>query len=129
MQNDTTARPSVVVWFEIPVANLERAVHFYDAALGVELRREQFGPDAIAIFPYERPAISGCLQQVAGHRGDGQGARIFLNCDGKLDAVLDRIVQAGGAVTAEKTALPPGMGWVAEMRDLDGNRIGLHAMF
>jgi uncharacterized protein len=51
---------------------------------------------------------------------------IYLNCDGKFDAVLNRVEKAGGAIIEAKSHLP-GVGWIAQIRDSEGNRIGLHA--
>jgi len=57
------------------------------------------------------------------------GAVIYLNCDGELDAVLKRAKAAGGKLLQEVAQLPGDMGWIAQFRDLDGNRVGLHAAF
>ena len=45
-----------------------------------------------------------------------------------LDAALQRAVAAGGAVALPRQALPEGMGFFAHITDLDGNRVGLHAL-
>lgn len=45
-----------------------------------------------------------------------------------LDAVLTRVEPAGDRVIAPKTALPPGMGFIAHLRDTEGNEVGLHAL-
>ena len=39
-----------VVWAEIPVTDMDRAIAFYEAVTGGALRRETMGPDEIAIF-------------------------------------------------------------------------------
>jgi len=41
---------------------------------------------------------------------------------------LTRAVAQGGSVALPRTALPPGMGFFAHITDLDGNRVGLHAL-
>jgi len=46
----------------------------------------------------------------------------------QLDAALQRAQSAGGVVAQPRTALPPGMGFFAHISDLDGNRVGLHAL-
>ena len=45
-----------------------------------------------------------------------------------LDAALERVVAHGGRVALPRQALPPGMGFYAHIHDLDGNRVGLHAL-
>lgn len=119
-------RPTVVTWFEIPAADFERAVHFYEAVFGIQLRRELEWP-GMAIFPYEEPGITGCVADMKDVRPSSDGVVVYLNCDGKLDSVLGRLASAGGAVFKNKTCIP-GVGWVAQFFDSEGNRVGLHAV-
>ena len=53
-----------------------------------------------------------------------------LNADtvNLADAALERVVGQGGKIAQPRTALPPGMGFFAHITDLDGNRVGLHAL-
>ena len=44
------------------------------------------------------------------------------------NAALERAVAQGGQIALPRQALPPGMGFFAHIHDLDGNRVGLHAM-
>ena len=45
-----------------------------------------------------------------------------------LDAALARAEQAGGRIATPRTELPDGLGVFAHILDLDGNRVGVHAM-
>jgi predicted enzyme related to lactoylglutathione lyase len=120
--------PTAINWFEIPVANLDRAQVFYEKLLGRTLRREDFGGEAMAVFPYEEPATGGCL--MAGpHKAaaSGSGIRIYLDCMPSIDDALSRAVEAGGQILTPKSELPAGMGFIAHLRDTEGNEIGLHA--
>lgn len=124
-------RPTVVTWFEIPAADFDRAVHFYEAVFGIQLRRELAWP-GMAIFPYEQPGIGGAVVESKNVKPDGtepsiNGVVVYLNCDGKLDSVLARLTTVGGAVIEPKNHLP-GIGWIAQIRDSEGNRVGLHAV-
>jgi predicted enzyme related to lactoylglutathione lyase len=121
--------PTAINWFEIPVANLDRAQAFYEKLLGRTLKREDFGGTPMAVFPYEQPATGGCLAAGA-HRAaeSGSGIRIYLDCMPSIDAALSRAVAAGGQIVAPKSELPAGMGFIAHLRDTEGNEIGLHAM-
>jgi len=38
------------------------------------------------------------------------------------------VLALGGQVALPRQALPPGMGFFAHVLDLDGNRVGLHAL-
>ena len=121
-------RDSRVVWFEIPAADLDRACQFYESLLATKLSRGQFGPEEMAVIPYRKPAISGCITHSKGHRPAADGTLIYLNVDPDLDAALARVEPAGGKVVVAKTALPPGMGFYARIQDTEGNTVGLHAI-
>jgi uncharacterized protein len=121
-------RDSRVVWFEIPAADMDRACRFYETVLATSLNRAQFGPENLAVFPYEKPAINGCISQIQGHQPGATGAVIYLNADHDLDGALARVNPAGGKVVVPKTALPPGMGFYARIQDTEGNLVGLHAI-
>ena len=44
------------------------------------------------------------------------------------ETVLARVEAAGGRIVAPKSALPPGMGFIAHLRDTEGNEVGLHSL-
>jgi predicted enzyme related to lactoylglutathione lyase len=119
---------NAVNWFEIPVADMNRAQVFYETVLACKMRREDMGGSTLAVFPYDEPATGGCLQSDANRSAAASsGIRIYLDCSPSLDAVLARIEPAGGAIVSPKFALPNGMGVIAHMRDSEGNEVGLHA--
>ena len=122
-----SSRPAVAVWFEIPAGDYDRAIAFYETVLSISLTRAQHGAERMAIFPYERPAVSGCIVDRPGQAG-AAGPIVFLNCDGKLDAALDRVYAAGGRIAVGRTEIGDGMGSFAHIIDSEGNRIGLHAI-
>src|SRR5262245_1599414 len=117
---------SAVHWFEIFAADFERAVRFYQTTLGVDLRREPQGPKPMALFPYERGSgVGGSLVADADRAGTG-GTLVYLDADGKLDACLKRAVEAGGAVVLPRTDIGD-PGFIAVIRDSEGNVVGLHS--
>jgi len=116
---------SAITWFEIPATNFARAVRFYETIFATPLRHESAWPN-LAIFPFQRPGVSGAVAYGEGHRPSGDGVVIYLNCDGRFDEVLGRVETAGGSIVEPKSHIPT-VGWVAQIRDSEGNRIGLHA--
>ena len=116
---------STITWFEIPAADFGRAVRFYETIFAGPLRHEAAWPN-MAIFPCERPGVSGAVVGGPDRRPSSDGVVIYLNCDGRIDAVLARVEKAGGSIVEPKNHIP-GVGWVAQIRDSEGNRIGLHA--
>ena len=72
---------NAISWFEIPVNNMDRAQAFYETVLGRKLRRENFGGQTLAVFPYDDPATGGALQAGANASARaGSGIRIYLDC-------------------------------------------------
>jgi uncharacterized protein len=119
---------NIVAWFEIPSADFDRAVGFYERIFAKKLKREAMGPMQLAVFPYERPGVSGAVVKGSPYEpGQSRGTVVYLDCDGQLDAVLDRVAAAGGEIAVPKTELP-GMGAYAHILDTEGNRVGLHAI-
>jgi uncharacterized protein len=115
-------------WFEIPTANFERAIKFYETAFQLTLTRENIGGE-LAIFPGDETTVHGALvEPQPGYVPSSTGPAIYLNGGDDLQHVLDLATKAGGKVLVPKTALPPGMGFFAHMQDSEGNRVGLHSM-
>jgi predicted enzyme related to lactoylglutathione lyase len=81
------------------------------------------------VFPYEGEGTGGAL--ICGPSANAPsagGVVVYLDCSPSLDAALQRVNAAGGAIAMPRQALPPGMGFIAWIRDLDGNTVGLHAL-
>ncbi len=118
-----------ISWFEIPATDLDRARTFYQTIFDVTLTPHDMGPNRLAAFPYDRERhTGGCVMSGPGMEPSGLGTIIYLNASPSLDAVLDRVVPAGGGIALPRTALPPGMGFFAQIVDTEGNRVGVHAL-
>lgn len=117
----------VVVWFEIPAANFERAVGFYENLMGYQLRREDMGGMKNGVFPYSEGTISGCVMENPGKAGK-DGVIIYLNCNGFLDEAVNRVGKAGGKLCGPMHELPGDMGRFIHIEDTEGNRVGLHSI-
>ncbi len=114
-------------WFEIFVADLDRAVRFYQTVLGIELRRESEAGRPMAIFASAvKEGVGGCLVRQPGREPTEQGALVYLDASGKLDACLSRVERAGGKVVQPKTDIGA-PGFIALVRDSEGNLVGLHS--
>lgn len=113
---------------EIPVANLARAVGFYQTILGVTLDEVPMGDTVMALFPGDPEAVALALVQGPDHKPSSAGAVVYLNAGNDLRPVLERIVAQGGKVTVPKTEISPEMGFFAWFVDSEGNQLGLHSM-
>lgn len=122
---------NAISWFEIPCRQLAQAQAFYEAVLGCQMRLEAMGPSNGAVFPYDPQGdgVGGALMcgPTAPAIGSG-GTLVYLDASPSLDAAMARVLAAGGQVALPRQALPPGMGFFAHITDLDGNRVGLHAL-
>lgn len=118
---------NVINWFEIPVADLDRARRFYEATFAVSMRVEEMGGMRMAIFPYADPATGGALLACPEGKPGDHGVVIYLNGGDDLAVPLARAVEAGGTVLMPKTEISPQIGFIAMFADSEGNRIGLHS--
>lgn len=127
---------NAISWFEIPTLHLDKAQKFYETVLQCTMRLENMGPSEGAVFPYEDKeagGVGGALlcgpTAPVTATGAGSGVLVYLDCaPHTIDSLLLRAVAAGGRMAMPRTALPPGMGFIACMFDLDGNKIGLHSL-
>lgn len=122
---------SAINWFEIPTRQLDKSQSFYETVLGAPMRRETIGPSEMAVFSYNREegGIGGAIMTGAVAPSTSSGATlVYLNAGPSLDEALARVISAGGQIALASQALPPGMGFFAHIIDLDGNRVGLHAL-
>jgi len=117
---------NAINWFEIPVSDLDRAARFYERVLGVTLKRELFTGTPIAVFTAPDRAVGGALVSQPQRKPSADGALVYLDATGKLDAALDRVPAAGGAVLLAKTDIGE-PGFIAIVRDSEGNHVGLHS--
>ncbi len=122
----TTDAAQVSPWFEIPVLDFARARDFYEQLLDAELREEVMGPARMAIFPSTTCSSGGCLCALEGYAPSEQGSVVYLTMANDAPRHLERAVALGGAVLWPKTELPQGMGYFAQIRDCEGNRVGLY---
>jgi predicted enzyme related to lactoylglutathione lyase len=114
-------------WFEIFVTDIERAVRFYQTVLNVDLRRENEDGRPMAIFASAvQEGVGGALVRQPGREPTSQGVLVYLDADGKLDACLSRVAAAGGTVVQPRTDIGA-PGFIALVRDTEGNIVGLHS--
>jgi len=106
--------------FEIPVDDPDRAEAFYRDVFGWSFQRFEGAPHyyGMATTGEENPGINGALYQ----RNPDSGTVLTMSVD-SIEAATAAIVEKGGKVVTEKTAVP-NMGWFAVFEDTEGNRIG-----
>ena len=117
---------STIVWFDIPVGNLDRAIQFYSEVLGQPVRKERFPGFSMGVLPHVENGISGCLAEMDENAPSKTGILIYLNVDGRLEKAVQAVKANGGEVVKDKHAIGP-YGFRAIIIDSEGNRLALHS--
>jgi hypothetical protein len=114
-----------VIYFEIPVSDLDRAIAFYSAVFSCEFERVEIDGNAMANFPAfdEANGITGALAKGDSYVPGKQGTRIYFRV-ASIDEILNNAERTGGRVLYPKTSIGE-YGWVAEFEDSEGNCIAL----
>jgi predicted enzyme related to lactoylglutathione lyase len=121
-------QPDVPAWFEIPVTDIERAQSFYEALLGVTMKRSRYmGETDQAVFPNGGPDhASGARSASACTSAPSQrsGTIVYLSVR-DIRPLLERVTALGGEVLLPLTAITDTPVVVGHIRDSEGNRVGL----
>lgn len=124
--SDLNQKINRVVWFDIPVADLDRARAFYRAVLDIEVHQESFDGFRFCVFDH-KDGNGGCLVPNADEIAESGGVLIYLNVDGRIRDAQARAAEFGGRVVEPVHAIGP-HGFRAIVRDSEGNRVALHSM-
>ena len=112
------------VWSEIPAADVDRAIGFYNQVFDLDLKKDESGPNPMAIFPAKNLTTG-----VAGHiypgkpAPEGTGPTVHFACPGALEDALERVTKAGGKVLSDVISIPAGR--FAYCLDTEGNSISV----
>ena len=118
-------------WFEIPVADFDRAKKFYETIFDYQMPENQMGPARMGflLYDFKSGGRGGAIvHNPEFYTPSKNGTLIYLNCDPDLQEVLDRVTNAGGKITLAKTIITEDLGYWALIEDSEGNRIALHSM-
>lgn len=119
----------MVVWFEIPVLNMDRAKKFYDEVFQITIAIHDLGEFKMGWFPHA-PDKTGSPGSLVLNKmyipSDTAGPLLYFSCEDVTDE-LKRVEKAGGKIMQVKTEIGAGHGFMALMKDSEGNRIALHS--
>ncbi len=116
-----------VVYFEIPVNDLERAENFYTAVFNFSFEKEIIDHYEMALFPFEEKnsGITGALAKGNVYKPTKNGVIIYFKTE-NIDTTLEKVLHHGGKVLYPKRIDEKYNCAVAEFEDSEGNRIALH---
>ncbi len=118
-----------VGWFEIPVRDMDRASKFYEAVFGRTISLHEISGFQMGWFPgdHSSPGATGSLVKHDMYTpSDTAGVLIYFSCE-DLSQELNKVDAAGGQIMQGKTEIGGGHGFMAIVRDSEGNRLGLHS--
>ena len=118
---------NMVVWFDIPVNDINRAKAFYTKVFKIKLQAvAEDTPNEMAFFPYDKNTVSGALCQGVS-KPSHNGSTVYLNAGDDLQIPLSRVEEAGGKILQEKMSIGDN-GFIAFFEDTEGNRVGMHSI-
>ena len=117
---------NTINWFELPVVDFDRAKKFYESIFEVKMDDQMMGPSRMGFFPGDGQGVNGAIVHGEGYVPSDKGAVVYLNADGIIDAVLERIPKSGGKVIVPRTVITPEIGDFAMFMDTEGNKVALH---
>lgn len=117
-----------VIHFEIHCDDMDRAQAFYERVLGWSFTNWGDGSyRLITTGPDDQPGINGGLMKRMGPPApDGAPVISFISTVdvSDVDAYLSKAQTAGGSLALPKMAVP-GVGWLAYVKDTEGNIVGM----
>ena len=114
--------PTQVVWADIPVNDLTRAIEFYQRVTNTPIKR--IAPNA-AVFEHLTGTASISLFQVDAPINNQQAAVIYLSINQDISNAIAMVENAGGKIVRELHKIEP-YGYRAIIIDSEGNRLALH---
>ena len=122
--SDYNARHNRVVWFDIPVGDLDRAGAFYAAVLGVGVTKEAFSDVTFCVIEH-KDGNGGCLVK-SPDEVSAVGVMIYLNVNGRIRDAVAKVRTHGGGLVEDVHSIGP-HGYRAIVLDSEGNRVALHS--
>jgi predicted enzyme related to lactoylglutathione lyase len=115
-----------VVYFEIPVLDLERACEFYSQVFETTLTKDIVDGYHMAFFESSNDSFGATGALVVGdvYVPSHQGCFLYFGVE-SIDETVAKALEHGGSVLYPKKSNGD-LGFVAEIQDTEGNRIALH---
>ena len=104
---------NLVGWFEIPVADMDRAKKFYESVFEIEISVHDLDGFVMVKHEMYTPSLT-------------DGVLIYFSCK-DVNNELKRVDVLGGSILKPKTEIGGGHGFMALIIDSEGNRIALHS--
>ncbi len=113
-----------IQWFEIPVYNFDRAKQFYETVFNIQLHVMGLGALTMAVFPPSFASGALCLGEF--YHPSEQGVTIHVKTN-DLDKALKSVEEMKGSILQPKKQISKELGYMALIKDCEGNRLVLRA--
>jgi predicted enzyme related to lactoylglutathione lyase len=125
--NEGVIMPNVIVWADIPVADMDRARAFYSAVLQMPVEPIP-GMEGIALpVVNDRDSVAfDLVKHETAVPSSGSGTTIYLGANGDIAGMAKRVLEAGGKILQPPTDMGEMVGVIAFFLDSEGNRLGIH---
>ena len=125
---------NTIVWADIPVIDLDRAMKFYGAVLRCEFEKTEGmegialpkAPEGVEELPEGEFPVSFDLAVTEQTKPGMDGTTIYLNSFGDPEGMLQRAAEAGGEILMPVQDMGQMVGFIGFFKDSEGNRIGVH---
>ena len=111
-----------IVWFDIPVEDLVRAMEFYSKVLDISVEESQ----GVAVLEHSGSDVAGCLFKSDDEKPSASGVLLYFNVSGRLNEALNAVEQCDGSILSPQENIGE-HGYRAIVLDSEGNRIALHS--
>ena len=115
-----------LIWFEIPVKNMDRAIRFYSEVLQIKIEKKNLYHVEYGHFDRNKIGVGGCLVERPEAAGKGVSLFFYVNV---LSDAIKLAVDLGGKVVTPKTLLKQvdANGNTILAENLIDNQIGYYA--
>jgi uncharacterized protein len=120
---------NTICWFDLAVANLERAKTFYSKVLDKQLEICTEGGFTMVVFPHSDNCsdVAGCLYEKTDFVPNTSDLLIYFDVNKRIHKAVAEVIPNGGKVVSPVEAIGP-WGFRAVILDSEGNKIALHSM-
>jgi predicted enzyme related to lactoylglutathione lyase len=121
---------NMIGWFEIPVNDMDRAKSFYEKVFNTTISVHDLGGVIMGWFPEAagKKGASGSLVQHEMYTPSTTDGPLIYFTSSDLANELSLVETAGGTIMQPKTEIGGGHGFMALLKDTEGNRIALHSL-
>ena len=122
--SDLNAKYNLIVWADVAVLDLDRAIDFYSKVLNKKFEKKEMGEMSFAVSEHDQG--NGICLVVDPTNVTDNGPLMYFNAGDRIEVATELAVELGGSINQPVTPIGP-YGFRSIIIDSEGNRIGLHA--